>query len=55
MKKIIKYGSLHNNLEKIFDTSVSIAKHKIKDEIRKGSISLSIKPKPILNEVSQEM
>ena len=34
---------------------ISIAKHKIKDEIRKGSISLSIKPKPILNEVSQEM
>jgi len=30
-------------LNKIFDASISIAKHKIKDKIRKSSIPLSIK------------
>jgi len=39
----------------IFDVSMSIAKHKIKDEITKSSIPLGIKPKPIYNEVSHEM
>ncbi|KAL6605509.1 hypothetical protein U3516DRAFT_906987 [Neocallimastix sp. 'constans'] len=34
---------------------MSIAKHKIKDEITKSSIPLGIKPKPIYNEVSHEM
>ncbi|KAG4105017.1 hypothetical protein H8356DRAFT_925886, partial [Neocallimastix lanati (nom. inval.)] len=44
-----------NHLQKEFDASISIVKHKIKVEIRKSSIPLDIKPKPILNEVSQEI
>jgi len=36
------------------DASVLIAKHKIKDEIRKSSIPMGIKLKRIFNEVSQE-
>ncbi|KAL6630264.1 hypothetical protein U3516DRAFT_889211, partial [Neocallimastix sp. 'constans'] len=49
--------SLHNHLEKEFDSSLSIAKHKIKIEIRKNLIPLGmgIKPKRIFDEVSQEM
>ncbi|KAL6590792.1 hypothetical protein U3516DRAFT_571236, partial [Neocallimastix sp. 'constans'] len=46
---------LHNHLEKEFDPSISILKHKIKDKIRKSSIPLSIKSKRIFNEASQEM
>ncbi|KAL6626044.1 hypothetical protein U3516DRAFT_741112 [Neocallimastix sp. 'constans'] len=43
-KEILKYESLHQ-FEKEFDASISIVKHKIKDEIRKSSIPLDIKPK----------
>jgi len=46
-KEILKYENLHNNLEKEFDASISIVKHKIKDEIKKSSITLGIKPKYI--------
>jgi len=42
-KIILKYRSLYNHFEKEFDTSISIAKHKIKDEIKKNSIPLNIK------------
>jgi len=35
--------------------SILIAKHKIKEEIKKNSIPMDIKPKHILNAVSQEM
>ena len=35
--------------------SISVAKHKIKEEIRKNSIPIDIKPKHIFNAVSQEM
>jgi len=34
---------------------MSIANHRIKNEIRKSSISLGIKPRRIFNEISQEM
>ena len=53
--KILKYESLRNHLEKEFDTSISIVKYKTKDEIRKSSIPLGLKPISIFNEVSQEM
>ncbi|ORY36244.1 hypothetical protein LY90DRAFT_625332 [Neocallimastix californiae] len=46
---------LYNNLEKEFDASVSITKHKIKEKIRKSSIPLDIKPKRIFNAVSQKI
>ncbi|KAG4093474.1 hypothetical protein H8356DRAFT_1354368 [Neocallimastix lanati (nom. inval.)] len=46
-KKILKYEK--------FDVSISIAKHKIKDEIRKSSIPLNIKSKRMFNDVSQEI
>ncbi|KAL6604412.1 hypothetical protein U3516DRAFT_558150, partial [Neocallimastix sp. 'constans'] len=54
-REILKYKSLLNYLEKEFDVSISISKHKINDEIRKCSIPLGIKPKGIFNEVSQEI
>ncbi|KAG4088371.1 hypothetical protein H8356DRAFT_1432847 [Neocallimastix lanati (nom. inval.)] len=45
LKEILKYESLPNNLEKEFDVSIAIVKYKIKDEIRKRSIPLGIRPK----------
>ena len=35
--------------------SISVAKHKIKEEIKKNSIPMDIKPKHKFNAVSQEM
>ncbi|KAG4097743.1 hypothetical protein H8356DRAFT_1425183 [Neocallimastix lanati (nom. inval.)] len=54
-KEVLKYESLHNHLEKEIDVSISVAKHKIKEEIKKKSILMDIKPKHIFNAVSQEM
>ncbi|KAG4089387.1 hypothetical protein H8356DRAFT_1432094 [Neocallimastix lanati (nom. inval.)] len=54
-KEVLKYESLHNHLEKEIDVSISVAKHKIKEEIKKNSIPMDIKPKYIFNAVSQEM
>ncbi|ORY44976.1 hypothetical protein LY90DRAFT_509533 [Neocallimastix californiae] len=54
-KEVLKYESLHNHLEKEIDVSISVAKHKIKEEIKKNSISMDIKPKHIFNAVSKEM
>ncbi|ORY70701.1 hypothetical protein LY90DRAFT_504035 [Neocallimastix californiae] len=54
-KEVLKYESLHNHLEKEIDVSISVAKHKIKEEIKKNSIPMDIKPKHIFNSVSQEM
>ncbi|KAG4108085.1 hypothetical protein H8356DRAFT_1416434 [Neocallimastix lanati (nom. inval.)] len=54
-KEVLKYESLHNHLKKEIDVSISLAKHKIKEEIKKNSIPMDIKPKHIFNAVSQEM
>ncbi|KAL6617412.1 hypothetical protein U3516DRAFT_797130 [Neocallimastix sp. 'constans'] len=54
-KEVLKYESLHNHLEKEIDVPISVAKHKIKEEIKKNSIPMDIKPKHIFNAVSQEM
>ncbi|KAL6630774.1 hypothetical protein U3516DRAFT_793046 [Neocallimastix sp. 'constans'] len=54
-KEVLKYESLHNHLEKEIDVSILVAKHKIKEEIKKKSILMDIKPKHIFNAVSQEM
>ncbi|KAG4101048.1 hypothetical protein H8356DRAFT_1034900 [Neocallimastix lanati (nom. inval.)] len=54
-KEVLKYESLHNHLEKEIDVSISVAKHKIKEEIKKNSIPMDIKLKHIFNAVSQEM
>ncbi|ORY37164.1 hypothetical protein LY90DRAFT_511356 [Neocallimastix californiae] len=54
-KEVLKYESLHNHLEKEIDVSISVAKHKIKEEIKKNLIPMNIKPKHIFNVVSQEM
>ncbi|KAL6588739.1 hypothetical protein U3516DRAFT_656237 [Neocallimastix sp. 'constans'] len=54
-KEVLKYKSLHNHLEKEIDVSISVAKHKIKEEIKKNSIPMDIKLKHIFNAVSQEM
>ncbi|KAG4095728.1 hypothetical protein H8356DRAFT_1426740 [Neocallimastix lanati (nom. inval.)] len=54
-KEVLKYESLHNHLEKEIDVSISVAKHKIKEEIKKNSIPMDIEPKHMFNAVSQEM
>ncbi|KAL6632784.1 hypothetical protein U3516DRAFT_734720 [Neocallimastix sp. 'constans'] len=54
-KEVLKYETLHNHLEKEIDVSISVAKLKIKEEIKKNSIPMDIKPKHIFNAVSQEM
>jgi len=54
-KEIIKYEGTHNHLEKETDASLSIVRHKIKDEVRKSSVPFDIKPKNIYNEISQDM
>ncbi|ORX52493.1 hypothetical protein BCR32DRAFT_251807 [Anaeromyces robustus] len=53
--EILKYESFHNHLEKEFDASLSLIKHKIKEEIRKSTIPMDLKPRRIYNEVSQNM
>ncbi|ORX76414.1 hypothetical protein BCR32DRAFT_284173 [Anaeromyces robustus] len=53
--EILKYESFHNHLEKEFDASLSLIKHKIKEEIRKSIIPMDLKPRRIYNEVSQNM
>ncbi|KAL6604356.1 hypothetical protein LY90DRAFT_514774 [Neocallimastix californiae] len=53
-KEVLKYESLHNHLEKEIDVSISVAKYKIKEEIKINSIPMDIKPKHIFNAVSQE-
>ncbi len=51
----MKYEGLHNHLEKEFEASISITKHKIKEEIRKSSTPFDIKPKRIFDEISKEV
>jgi len=53
-REIIKYDNSHNHLENEIDASISIAKHRIKDEIRK-STDMNIKPKRIYDDISQKM
>ncbi|ORX78183.1 hypothetical protein BCR32DRAFT_282500 [Anaeromyces robustus] len=53
--EILKYESFHNHLEKEFDASLLLIKHKIKEEIRKSTIPMDLKPRRIYNEVSQNM
>ncbi|ORY83428.1 hypothetical protein LY90DRAFT_499629 [Neocallimastix californiae] len=53
--KIIKYENKHTHPGKEYDASISIVKHKMKNEIRKTSISFDINPKYIYNEISEEI
>ncbi|ORX63230.1 hypothetical protein BCR32DRAFT_251688 [Anaeromyces robustus] len=53
--EILKYESFHNHLEKEFDASLSLIKHKIKEEIRQSIIPMDLKPRRIYKEVSQNM
>ncbi|KAG4092898.1 hypothetical protein H8356DRAFT_1701045, partial [Neocallimastix lanati (nom. inval.)] len=43
--KVIKYENKHTHPGKEYDASVSIVKHKMKNEIRKTSIPYDINPK----------
>ncbi|KAL6605408.1 hypothetical protein U3516DRAFT_757533 [Neocallimastix sp. 'constans'] len=52
---IIKYENKHTHPGKEYDASVSIVKHKMKNEIRKTSIPFDINPKHIYNEISEEI
>ena len=54
-KEILEYESLHNHFGKEFDVSISLTKHKMKEEIRKSSIPFDVKRRRIYNEISQEM
>ena len=47
----LKYESLHNHLEKEYETSKSVVKYTIKKTIRKSPFSLDIRPKSIFNEI----
>ncbi|KAG4084312.1 hypothetical protein H8356DRAFT_1436301 [Neocallimastix lanati (nom. inval.)] len=53
--KVIKYENKHTHPGKEYDTSLSIVKHKMKNEIRKTSIPFDINPKHIYNEISEEI
>jgi len=53
--EILDYYSSHNHLEKKFNATTSLVKHKIKNEIRKSSIPFDLKPKRIFDEISQDM
>ena len=53
--EILEYESQHNHLEKEYETSKSIVKHKIKETIRKSPFSLDIRPKSIFDEISQDI
>ncbi|KAL6632825.1 hypothetical protein U3516DRAFT_792000 [Neocallimastix sp. 'constans'] len=53
--KLIKYENKHTHPGKEYDASVSIIKHKMKNEIRKTSIPFDINPKHIYNELSEEI
>ena len=53
--EVLKYNSKHEHLEKEHEATISILKHKIKDEIRKNPVLFDVKPKRIFNKVSQEM
>ncbi|ORX76575.1 hypothetical protein BCR32DRAFT_303757 [Anaeromyces robustus] len=53
--KVIKYENKHTHPGKEYDASVSIVKHKMKNEIRKSSFPFDIKPKRIYEEISQEI
>ena len=52
-KEILKYEGLHNHLERDFEASLSITKHKIKEEIKKSVAPFDIKRKRIFDEISQ--
>ncbi|KAG4097069.1 hypothetical protein H8356DRAFT_1338848 [Neocallimastix lanati (nom. inval.)] len=51
-KEILKHESLHNHLKIEFDISISIMKHKYKEEIRKSSAPFDIKLKKDLETIS---
>ncbi|KAL6592091.1 hypothetical protein U3516DRAFT_471786, partial [Neocallimastix sp. 'constans'] len=53
--KVRKYENKHTHPGKEYDVSVSIVKHKMKNEIRKTSIPFDINPKHIYNEISEEI
>ncbi|KAG4099323.1 hypothetical protein H8356DRAFT_1423725 [Neocallimastix lanati (nom. inval.)] len=54
-KEILKYESLHNHPGNEYSVSLSVMKHKIKDEIKKHSNPFDIKRKSPYNEISKEM
>ena len=53
--EILKYDSSHNHLEKKYEATTSLVKHKIKYEIRRSSVPFDIKPKRLYDEISPEM
>ncbi|KAG4094152.1 hypothetical protein H8356DRAFT_1311265 [Neocallimastix lanati (nom. inval.)] len=54
-KEILKYESLYNHPGNEYSVSLSVMKHKIKDEIKKHSNPFDIKRKRLYNEISKEM
>ncbi|OUM56216.1 hypothetical protein PIROE2DRAFT_19273 [Piromyces sp. E2] len=45
IEKILKYECSYNHFEKEYAVSISLAKHKFRDEIRKNSIPFDVKPR----------
>jgi membrane protein involved in colicin uptake len=54
-REVLKYENLHDHLEKEVEASISLAKHKFREEIRKSSDPSDIKPKRTFNQISKEM
>ena len=54
-KEVLKYESLQNHPGNEYSVSLSVMKHKIKDEIKNHSNPFDIKRKGLYNEISKEM
>ncbi|OUM57106.1 hypothetical protein PIROE2DRAFT_18006 [Piromyces sp. E2] len=54
-KEVSEYKDYHNHPGKKLDVSISLVKHKIKDEMKKSSIPSYLKPNLIFNKISQEI
>ena len=54
-KEVLEYKNYHNHPGKELDASISLVKHKIKDEMKKSSIPSDLKPRRIFNKISQEI
>ena len=53
--EIVEIQDKHNHLEKEFDASISIVKHKIKEEFKNSANPFDIKPRILFNEISQKV
>ena len=53
--EIVEIQDKHNHLEKEFDASISMVKHKFKEEFKSCANPFDIQPRILLNEISQKV